>query len=72
MAVPVTVDEIRRADLACQGAVSERLDLTAIEGSVVALELWVGPLLDGADTKPVTTERDTWGNRIEHTHLIEE
>lgn len=72
MAALVTDTTIRLADADTLGAVSGRLDRAAVEGYLVALDLWVGPPLDGTDRKPVRRTRDMFGNEIRRAHRIEE
>lgn len=72
VAVLVASDEVRLAYPARLDAATGRLDRAATEGYLVAIDLWVGPPLDGADIKPVRTARDMWGSEIGRAHLIKE
>lgn len=72
MAVLVTDTTIRLADAATLDPVTGRLDRAAVEGYLAALDLWVGPPLDGADRKPVKRPRDLSGNEIGRAHRIEQ
>lgn len=72
MAVLVTDTTIRLADVATLDPVTGRLDRAAVEGYLAALDLWIGPPLDGADREPVKWPRDLFGNEIGRAHRIEE
>lgn len=72
MAVLVTDTTIRLADAATLDPVTGRLDRAAVEGYLAALDLWVGPPLDGVDRKPVKRPRDLSGNEIGRAHRIEQ
>ncbi len=72
MAALVTDTTIRLADADTLDSVSGRLDRAAVEGYLSALDLWVGPPLDGTDRKPVRWTRDTFGIEIRRAHRIEE
>lgn len=71
MAVLVTDTTIRLADAATLDPVTGRLDRAAVEGYLAALDLWVGPPLDGADRKSVKRTLDLFGNEIGRAHPIE-
>ncbi|PPF74918.1 hypothetical protein [Pseudoclavibacter sp. Z016] len=72
MAVLVTDATIRIADAATLDPVTGRLDRAAAEGYLAALDLWIGPPLDGADRKPVKRTQDLFGNETGRAHRIEE
>lgn len=70
IAVLVTDTTIRLADAATLDPVTGRLDRAAVEGYLAALDLWIGPPLDGADRKPVKRTRDLFGNEIGRAHRV--